>query len=107
MAATMAGMSVKTESADLVLAKRLLDHAKLCGFEFERAAPGEDGPLVGHRVSNSWVDLVHLEGFSCDCFAWRKRRSPLIVRGDGLVERQVTGSAVNVLNEILTWEMGS
>lgn len=105
MAGTTA-VPMETESADLVLAKRLLDHVKLAGFEFERAAPGEDGPLVGHRVSNNWVDLIHIEGFSCDCFAWRKRMSPLIVRGDGLVEQQVNGSAVHVLNEVLTWETG-
>lgn len=105
MAGTMASMSMKTESADLVLAKRLLDHAKLSGFEFERVAPGEDGPLVGHRVSNDWVDLIHIEGFSCDCFAWRKRRSALIVRGGGLMEQQVNGSAVHVLNEVLSWRV--
>lgn len=40
---------METDSPDLVVAKRLLDHAKLCGFEFRRVAPGEDGPLVGHR----------------------------------------------------------
>ncbi|PZS17082.1 MAG: hypothetical protein DLM60_14310 [Pseudonocardiales bacterium] len=83
---------------------RLLDHLKLCGFEFQHAGPGEDGPLVGTRVSPGWVDLVHLEGFSCDCFAWRKRTSSLIVPEDGLVERRVHGSALDVLNEMLTWQ---
>jgi hypothetical protein len=27
--------------------------------------------------------------------------------GNGLVERQVDGSALDVLNEVLTWETGS
>lgn len=99
-----AAVPVDAESPDLVLAKRLLDHVRLCGFEFERAAPGEDAPLIGYRVSESWLDLIHIEGFSSDCFAWRKRRSALVVRGDGLVEYQVNGSAVYVLNEVLSWK---
>lgn len=98
---------MQTDSPDLVIAMRLLDHAKLCGFEFRRGSPGEDGPLVGHRVSGNWVDIVHIEGFSRDCFAWRKRTSSLIVPGNELVERRVDGSALDVLNEVLTWETGS
>ena len=98
---------MRTDSPDLVIAMRLLDQAKLRGFEFWRTAPGEDGPLEGHRVSSNWVDLIHIEGFSRDCFAWRKRISSLIVSGNGLVERQVDGSALDVLNEVLTWETGS
>jgi hypothetical protein len=34
------------DSPEVVIAKRLLDHAKLSGFTFQRAAPGVDGPLV-------------------------------------------------------------
>jgi hypothetical protein len=94
------------DSPDVVIAKRLLDHATLGGFTFQRAAPGEDGPLVGHRASGDWVDLIHIEGFSRDCFAWRKRMSSLIVSEDALVQRQVEGSALKVLNEVLTWESG-
>lgn len=52
-----------TDSPDVVIAQRLLDYVKLRGFEFWRAAPGEDGPLVGHRVSGDWVDIIHIEGF--------------------------------------------
>ncbi len=85
---------------------RLLDHAKLCGFQFRRNATGVDGPLVGHRVSGTWEDTIHIEGFSRDCFAWRSRMSSLIVPGNGLVERRVAGSALDVLNEVLTWETG-
>ncbi len=95
---------MRTDSPDLVIAKRLLDHLKARGFQFQRAAPGEDGPLVGNRVSDDWVDLVHIEGFSRGCFAWRKRTSSLIVSGEGLVERRVHGHALTVLNDVLTWE---
>lgn len=57
------------DSPDVVIAKQLLDYAKLCGFEFQRIAPGDDGPLVGNRTSGGWVDIVHIEGFSRDCLA--------------------------------------
>ena len=95
-----------TDSPDVVIAKRLLDYAKQDGFTFQRAAPGEDGPLVGYRVSDSWVDLIHIEGFSRDCLAWRKRTSSLIVSQDALVQRRVEGSALDVLNQVLSWEPG-
>ncbi len=95
---------MQTDSPDLVIAMRLLDHLKLRGFQFRRSAPGEDGPLVGNRVTDDWVDEIHIEGFSRDCSAWRKRTSSLIVPGEGLVERRVNGSALTVLNEVLTWE---
>ncbi len=92
------------DSADLLSAKRLLDLLKQCGFQFQRIAPGEDGPLVGSRVIGDWVDLVHIEGFSRDCFAWRTRTSSLIVPGEGLVERRVQGHALAVLNDVLAWK---
>jgi hypothetical protein len=94
------------DSPEVVIAKRLLDHAKLNGFTFQRAAPGVDGPLVGHRVGDDWVDLIHIEGFSRDCFAWRKRISSLIVSQDALVQCRVEGSALDVLNAVLTWRPG-
>ncbi|MGH3693294.1 MAG: hypothetical protein ACRDRX_04715 [Pseudonocardiaceae bacterium] len=90
------------DSADVVIAKRLLDYAKQGGFVFQRTAAGEDAPLVGHRVSDGYVDLIHIEGFSSDCFAWRKRMSSLIVSEDALVQRRVEGGALDVLNEVLT-----
>jgi hypothetical protein len=77
---------------------------KALGFQFRRVAPGEDGPLVGYRVSDDWLDLIHIEGFSRNCFAWRKRTSSLIVPGDALVARRANGDALNVLNEVLTWQ---
>jgi hypothetical protein len=95
---------VVADSPDLMIAKRLLDHAKLCGFEFRRIAPGEDGPLVGHRVTGDWEDEIRIEGFSRDCSAQRKRISTLIVPENALVQRQVNGSALDVLGEVLTWE---
>jgi hypothetical protein len=95
---------VEVDSPDVVTAKRLLDYAKQVGFEFHRVAPGEDAALVGSRVSDDYVDLIHIEGFSRDCFAWRKRTSSLIVSQDALVQCQVRGSALEVLNEVLTWE---
>lgn len=98
---------MSTDSPDLVIAKRLLDHAKLRGFRFRRTAPGADGPLVGQRTSDRWVDIVCLEGFSRDCSAWRVRRSSLIIPSGELIERRVDGSALTVLNEALTWEPGS
>ncbi|MGH3811635.1 MAG: hypothetical protein ACRDUV_04145 [Pseudonocardiaceae bacterium] len=92
------------DSRDVVIAKRLLDHAKLRGFAFQRATPGADGPLVGKRVSGDRVDIIHIAGFSCGCLALRQRTSSLIVPGGTLVERRVEGSALDVLNEVLTWE---
>jgi hypothetical protein len=71
--------SMRTDSPDLEIAMRLLDSLKLCGFEFRRGCPGEDGPLVGHRISGDRVDLVLIEGFSRNCFAWRQRTTSLII----------------------------
>lgn len=96
-----------SNSPDLVIAMRLLDYLKAHGFEFQRVAPGEDAPLVGNRVSEDWAGLIHIKGFSRDCFAWPKRVSPLIVSQDALVQRQIEGSALDVLNEVVTWERGS
>ena len=92
------------DSPDVVIAKQLLDQLKSVGFQFRRVAPGEDGPLVGHRINGECVDLVHLEGFSRDCFAWRQRASSLIVSGTALVQRQVDGGALTVLHEVLSWQ---
>ena len=92
------------DSPDVVIAKRLLDQLKQRGFQFQRIAPGEDGPLIGNRVTGNCVDMIHIEGFSRDCFAWRQRSSSLILPGGGLVERRADGSALDVLNEVLTWE---
>ncbi len=59
---------------------------------------------MGNQVSDDCLDLIHIEGFSRDYFACRKRTSSLIVPGSGLVERWVDDSALHVLNEVLTWQ---
>ncbi|MGH3697382.1 MAG: hypothetical protein ACRDRX_25920 [Pseudonocardiaceae bacterium] len=48
--------------------------------------------------------MIHIEGFSRDCFAWRKRTSSLIVSEDALMHCRVEGSALDVLNDVLSWE---
>ena len=85
------------------MSAQLRDHATLRGFTFQRAAPGADDPLVGHRVSDGWVNVIRIKGFSRDCSAWRQRTSALIVFQDALVQRRLQGSAVRVLHEVLTW----
>lgn len=92
------------DSPDLAQAKQLIDELKAQGFEFARTAPGPDGPLLGQRTNEGFVDVVYLEGFSSDCLAWRQRRSPLIIAGEGAMEYQISGSAVTVLTEVLRWE---
>lgn len=94
------------DSPDVAIAKRLLDHLKVSGFQFRRIAPGEGGPLVGNRVSGDWVDLIHIEGFSRDCIDLRQRTLSLIIPGSARMQRRVCGSALDVLNEVLTWESG-
>ena len=94
------------ESGDLVIAKRLLDHAKLQGFQFRRVAEGPDGALLGIRHTEEWRDTVYLNGFSRDCYALRERIASLVVPAGTLVQRRVTGSALNVLNAVLAWETG-
>lgn len=97
---------METDSPDVAQAKRLLDDAKLSGFAFERVAAGEDGPLVGHRVSADWIDLILIAGFSRDCCAWRERTSTLVIPEGALVQRRIDGSALDVLSEVLAWEPG-
>jgi hypothetical protein len=92
-----------TESADLIVAKRLLDHAKRRGFQFRPVDGGLDGALLGTRDGGEWQDVVFLAGFSRDCCAVRHRTNSLVVPGGDVVERRVTGDALNVLNAVLTW----
>lgn len=99
----MTGDEMSKDSPVVVQAKEFLDRLRTGGFEFHRTAPGVDGPLMGRRMTENWVDFVYIEGFSHDCMAWRQRRSPLIVPGEGLVERRVVGGAVTVLGEVVSW----
>jgi hypothetical protein len=95
---------MSTDSPDLVRAMGLLDELKARGFQFQRTAPGLDGPLMGRRMGVDWVDFVYIEGFSYDCIAWHQRKSSLIVAGEGLMERRVVGGALTVLDEVLSWD---
>lgn len=81
-----------SEDPDVVIARQLLDQATLFGFTFQRAVPGIDAALVGHRVSENWIDLIHIEGFSGDCSAWREWTSSLIVSPDELGHRPPRGA---------------
>ncbi|MGH3767073.1 MAG: hypothetical protein ACRDTX_18275 [Pseudonocardiaceae bacterium] len=47
---------MNTDSTDVAIAKQLLDHLKLSGFQFWRIAPGEDGPTGGKPSKRDWVD---------------------------------------------------
>ena len=57
-------------------------------------------PLGGYRVGDHWLDLIHLEGFDRDCFAWRKWMSSLIVSENALVQHQMDSQPVT--NEPVT-----
>ncbi|MGH3985307.1 MAG: hypothetical protein ACRDST_22125 [Pseudonocardiaceae bacterium] len=91
-----------TDSPDLVIAKRLLDHAKVSGFQFRRVA-GPDGALLGTRHTDVWTDTVYLDGFSRGCYATRERKVSLVAPGSALIEYRAIGDALNVLNAVLTW----
>ncbi|MCA1600097.1 MAG: hypothetical protein LC776_00145 [Acidobacteria bacterium] len=97
------GSVMGADSPDLARAKQLVDELKAQGFVFGRTAPGPDGPLMGRRMGEEWVDFVYLEGFSRDCLAWRQRRSPLVVPGARVMERRISGGAVAVLAQVRTW----
>jgi hypothetical protein len=95
------------DSPEVVIARRLIDHAKAHGFHFRRLAPGPDGPLWGVRETEQWRDSVFVGGFSNSCSATRQRKSSLIVPGDLLVTDRISGTALSVLNAITTWETGA
>jgi hypothetical protein len=73
------------DSPDLVIAKRLLDHATRCGFQFQPIQGGPDGALLGTRDRAEFVDIVFIAGFSRDCYALRRRVTSLLVPGGGVV----------------------
>lgn len=90
-------------SHDVAAGMRLLDAAKAHGFVFRRIAPGPDGPLEGIRESAEWRDVIYLGGFSGDCFAWRERRSSLLLPSTARAQSRTQGSALDVLTEVLGW----
>lgn len=96
-------MVAVADSPDVVTGMRLLDAVKRHGFAFRRIAPGPDGPLEGIRESAEWRDVIHLGGFSSGCHARRERQSSLIVPGGSLVQMRTQGSALAVLDAVLTW----
>ncbi|MGQ0778839.1 MAG: hypothetical protein ACT4NY_31260 [Pseudonocardiales bacterium] len=91
------------EPPDLTIAKRLLDACKRQGFVCQRVGTGEDAPLLCTRERNEYRDEILLNGFSADCFAVRQRTSRLVIVGGGTALYQCEGSALTVLNTVLTW----
>lgn len=92
---------------DMAAVERLIDELTARGFWFRHTTSGEEGPVLGNRVSDQWVDTVYLDGVNSGCLAWRQRRRSLLVPGTeatGLVERRVGGGALSVLGEVLTWD---
>lgn len=102
--AVMSETMVIPDGPEVTRAKRLMGDLKRRGFVFQRIAPGPDGPVLGRRETGPWVDTIYLAGFSEDCLAWRQRRSLLIVPGLGLPGRQISGGALVVLGDVVTWE---
>ncbi|MGH4016143.1 MAG: hypothetical protein ACRDSL_19910 [Pseudonocardiaceae bacterium] len=91
--------ALDADDPDVAKAVRLLHHIRLRGFVFDFDSTEAGGPLVGTRISEEWIDTIHIEGFTRDCVAWRHRRG-----GGGQVEHRVEGDACAVLTEALTWE---
>lgn len=96
--------TLQRESPDVVTGYRLIDTAKRCGFQFQRLAPGPDGPLWGVRDTEDWYDTLYLSGFwqPGSCSAIRRRKSSLIVPGELLVADRVSGNALNVLSTVIS-----
>lgn len=96
-------MTGGVDDPDLIIAMRLLDTLKRQGFICRRVGPGEDAPLWCQRVVGDFSDDVLIGGFSRDCYASRQRNSKLVVVGGGRTVVEVEGSALTVLNTVLTW----
>lgn len=96
-------MNRDVEPPDLTVAKRLLDTCKRQGFVCQRVGTGEDAPLLCTRDRGEYRDEILLNGFSAECFAVRQRSSRLVIVGGGNTLYQCEGSALTVLNTVLTW----
>lgn len=88
-------------SPDLAAAMRLMDAAKSQGFQFERVAPGPDGPLRGVRESLPGRDEIYVGGLWNGCHATRTRKCSLVVPNGLLVTERVSGDAIEVLHTVV------
>lgn len=94
----------QTEVPDyLTISTRLLDHAKVKGFHFRRVLATVDAPLVGVRYRPRRTEVIRIDGWRANCSAW-KQPNRLVLSGPPVgAEDYVEGSALNVLNRVLTW----
>lgn len=88
---------------DLAIAMRLLDAAKRQGFVCQQVGSGEDAPLLCTRERDEYRDTILIDGFDQGCHAIRQRNSRLIIAGDDRTVYEIEGSALSVLNTVLTW----
>lgn len=103
---TDAGASAtETEAPDyLTISMRLLDHAKVHGFYFRRTKPTPDAPLEGIRYRKDWTEVVRIDGWSADCQAWKQPNPLVLAKPPANAEDYASGSALNVLNRVATWQ---
>lgn len=90
---------------DSVAAQRLapFDAAKAHGFRVRTYRAWPRRADRGYPGNAEWRDVIHIGGFSSGCYAWRERRTSLIVPGGSLATIRTEGSALDVLNEVLGW----
>lgn len=97
-------MTTSDSAPDYVLiSKRLLDHAKVHGFYFRRTKPIVDAPLVGIRYRPGWTEVVRIDGWRQNCSAWRQASRLVLAAPPAGSKDYVSGSALNVLNKVVTW----
>lgn len=87
----------------LTISMRLLDHAKVHGFHFCRTKPTVDAPLVGIRYRKNWTEVVRIDGWRADCSAWKQPNRLVLARPPAKAEDHVSGSALNVLDRVVSW----
>lgn len=94
-----------TETPDyLTISMRLLDHAKVKGFYFHRAMPTVDAPLVGTRHRPGWTEVIRIDGWRENCSAWKQPNRLVLADPPIGADDYVSGSALNVLNRVVTWQ---
>lgn len=87
----------------LTISMRLLDHAKSHGFYFRRVKPLIDAPLIGIRYRHGLTEVIRIGGWSRDCSAWKQANRLVLARPPEDAEDYVSGSALHVLNRVVTW----